>query len=209
METQKTLSLLNINMNYNYEMKKIIDNLKGNKLLLHSCCGPCSTSVIERLKPFFDITIIYYNPNIEPINEYIKRKNEQIRLLKQLNIKYYEIDYLNEEFKNKIVGYEKEPENGARCYLCYKLRLEKTAQIAFSNNFDYFGTTLTVSPYKNSEIINQIGLSIAKKYNVQFLISDFKKENGYKRSIELSNEFNLYRQEYCGCLYSRKSDNNE
>lgn len=196
-------------MNYNYEMKKIIDNLKGNKLLLHSCCGPCSTSVIERLKPFFDITIIYYNPNIEPINEYIKRKNEQIRLLKQLNIKYYEIDYLNEEFKNKIVGYEKEPENGARCYLCYKLRLEKTAQIAFSNNFDYFGTTLTVSPYKNSEIINQIGLSIAKKYNVQFLISDFKKENGYKRSIELSNEFNLYRQEYCGCLYSRKSDNNE
>ena len=185
-------------------MKKIISDLTSNKLLLHSCCGPCSTSVIERLKPYFDITILYYNPNIEPVEEYIKRKAEQIKLLKTLNIKYYEIDYLNEEFKSKITGYESEPENGFRCHLCYELRLEKTAMIAKKEEFDYFGTTLTVSPYKNSKIINEIGMNLAKKYDIKYLISDFKKEEGYKRSIELSKKYNLYRQDYCGCLFGRR-----
>lgn len=196
-------------MNYNEEMKKIIKDLKGNnKLLLHSCCGPCSSAVIERLKPFFNITVLYYNPNIEPKDEYLKRKNEQIRLLKELNVSFLDIDYLNEEFHAKVKGYEKEPENGSRCSLCFELRLEKTVQLAKDNNFDYFGTTLTVSPHKNSQLINEIGINLQNKYNIKYLLSDFKKENGYQRSIELSKEYNLYRQNYCGCLYS-KGENNE
>lgn len=196
-------------MNYNEEMKKIINDLKGNnKLLLHSCCGPCSSAVIERLKPFFNITVLYYNPNIEPKDEYLKRKNEQIRLLKELNVSFLDIDYLNEEFHAKVKGYEKEPENGSRCSLCFELRLEKTVQLAKDNNFDYFGTTLTVSPHKNSQLINEIGINLQNKYNIKYLLSDFKKENGYQRSIELSKEYNLYRQNYCGCLYS-KGENNE
>ncbi|MDD2505440.1 MAG: epoxyqueuosine reductase QueH [Bacilli bacterium] len=191
-------------MNYNNEFKKILKNIKENKLLLHSCCGPCSTSVIEKLTTYFDITVIYYNPNIEPLNEYLKRKEEQLKLLKKLNIKHYEIEYYNEEFNQVSKGYEKEPENGARCYLCYKLRLDKTAKIAKENSFDYFGTTLTVSPSKNSKVINELGIKIEEKYNIKFLLSDFKKEDGYKRSLELSKENNLYRQNYCGCLYSKK-----
>jgi len=197
-------------MNYNEEMKKIISTFDGKKtLLLHSCCGPCSSSVIERLKEFFDITVLYYNPNIEPKNEYEKRKSEQIRLLKELNIKYLDIEYLNEEYHDKIKGYEKEPENGARCPLCYELRLEKTATLAKKNNYDYFCTTLTVSPHKPSKLINEIGIKLQEKYNIQYLLSDFKKEDGYKRSIELSKKYDLYRQDYCGCLYSRRVNNEE
>lgn len=193
-------------MNYNNEMKNIIANLKGtNKLFLHSCCGPCSSSVIERLKPYFDITVLYYNPNIEPETEYLKRKTEQIRLLETLNIKYYEIDYLNEEFKSKIAGCEADPENGFRCHLCYELRLEKTAKLAKEENFDYFGTTLTVSPHKNSNVINELGIKLENKYKIKYLLSDFKKEEGYKRSIELAKKYNLYRQDYCGCLYGRRN----
>ena len=146
-----------MNLNYNEEMKKIISNLdSNNKLLLHSCCGPCSTAVIERLKDYFDITILYYNPNIEPKDEYIKRKEEQLKVLKEYNIKFKDIDYLNEEYRKKVIGYEKEPENGARCHICYELRLEKTAILAKENSFDYFATTLTVSPYKNAKVINEI-----------------------------------------------------
>ena len=194
-----------MNINYNEEMKKIIKELHGNnKLLLHSCCGPCSSSVIERLKDYFDITILYYNPNIEPIEEYLKRKEEQIRLLNELNIKFMDIDYLNEEYRSKVIGYEKEPENGLRCHICYRLRLEKTAKIAKENNFDYFATTLTVSPYKNAKVINELGLELQNKYNINYLLSDFKKEDGYKRSIELSKKYNLYRQDYCGCLFSKE-----
>lgn len=191
-------------MNYNNEMIKIINNLNGNKLLLHSCCAPCSTSVIEKLKEHFDITVLYYNPNIEPEDEYLKRKKEQIKVLNKYNIKYLEIDYLNEEYKKKIKGYEDNQEGSYRCYLCFELRLEKTASIAKHNDYDYFTTTLTVSPYKNSEIINKIGLELEDKYNIKYLVSDFKKEEGYKKSIELSKKYNLYRQDYCGCLYSRK-----
>ena len=188
-----------MNINYNEEMKKIISNLDDhNKLLLHSCCGPCSSSVIERLRDYFDITVIYYNPNIEPKEEYEKRKSEQLRLLNELGIKFMDIDYLN-----KIKGYENEPENGLRCPLCFELRLDKTASKAKENNFDFFGTTLTVSPHKNSKIINEIGLKLEERYGVKFLLSDFKKEDGYKRSIELSKKYDLYRQDYCGCLYSK------
>lgn len=197
-------------MNYNEEMKKIINTFDGKKnLLLHSCCGPCSSSVIERLKEYFDITVLYYNPNIEPVEEYLKRKNEQLRLLKELDVKFLDIDYLNEEYHNTIKGYENEPENGARCPLCYKLRMEKTAKLAKDNNFDYFCTTLTVSPHKPSKIINEIGLDLEKEYHIPYLLSDFKKEDGYKRSIELSKEYDLYRQDYCGCLYSKRINNEE
>lgn len=199
-----------MNINYNEEMKKIIKELNGNnKLLLHSCCGPCSTAVIERLKDYFDITVLYYNPNIEPYEEYLKRKKEQIRLLSELNIKHMDIDYLNEEYRNKVVCYEKEPENGARCHICYRLRLEKTAKLAKENNFDYFATTLTVSPYKNAKVINEIGLNLQNKYNIKYLLSDFKKEDGYKRSIELSKKYELYRQDYCGCLFSKERNVDE
>lgn len=193
-----------MNINYNEEMKKIISNLDDhNKLLLHSCCGPCSSSVIERLRDYFDITVIYYNPNIEPKEEYEKRKSEQLRLLNELGIKFMDIDYLNNEYHEKVKGYENESENGLRCPLCFELRLDKTASKAKENNFDYFGTTLTVSPHKNSKIINEIGLKLEEKYGVKFLLSDFKKEDGYKRSIELSKKYDLYRQDYCGCLYSK------
>ncbi|MDY3756808.1 MAG: epoxyqueuosine reductase QueH [Bacilli bacterium] len=193
-----------MNINYNEEMKKIISNLDDhNKLLLHSCCGPCSSSVIERLRDYFDITVIYYNPNIEPKEEYEKRKSEQLRLLNELGIKFMDIDYLNNEYHEKVKGYENEPENGLRCPLCFELRLDKTASKAKENNFDYFGTTLTVSPHKNSKIINEIGLKLEEKHGVKFLLSDFKKEDGYKRSIELSKKYDLYRQDYCGCLYSK------
>lgn len=196
-------------MNYNEEMKKIINSLdSNNKLLLHSCCGPCSTAVLTRLKDYFDITVLYYNPNIEPRKEYEKRKIEQLKVLDKLNIKYMDIDYLNEEYRNKVIGYENEPENGLRCHLCYRLRLEKTAILAKENNFDYFCTTLTISPYKSAKVINPIGIELEEIYGVKYLLSDFKKEDGYKKSIELSNEFNLYRQDYCGCLFSKKARDN-
>lgn len=196
-------------MNYNEISKEIINKNKGSKILLHSCCGPCSTSVINKLKNDLDITILFYNPNIEPLEEYEKRKEEQLKVLKRLNIKYLDIDYLNEEYRDAVKGYENEPEGGARCTICYELRLLKTAKLAKENKYDIFGTTLTVSPYKSAKIINEIGLKLEEKYNIKYLISDFKKEDGYKKSIELSKEYNLYRQEYCGCIFSKRSDKNE
>lgn len=197
-------------MNYDVEMNKIINNLNYKpKLLLQSCCAPCSTTVIEKLKNHFDITIIYYNPNIEPINEYEKRKQEQIKIIEQYNIKYLDCDYDNELFHEMSIGLENEPEKGIRCHKCYRLRLDYTAKKAKFLGYDYFGTTLTVSPYKLSNVINEIGLDLEKKYDIKFLVSDFKKNNGYKNSIELSKKYNLYRQNYCGCIYSRKSEINE
>ena len=197
-------------MNYDTEMVKIINSLNYKpKLLLHSCCAPCSTEVIERLKDYFDITIIYYNPNIEPYLEYEKRKKEQIKIIDMYNLKYIDCDYDNNKFHEMSKGLELEPEKGIRCHKCYRLRMEYTAKKAKENNFDYFSTTLTVSPYKLSKIINEIGLYLSNKYNIKYLVSDFKKQNGYKRSIELSNKYGLYRQNYCGCIYSRKSDINE
>ncbi len=197
-------------MNYNDEMNKIIKKLDYKpKLLLHSCCAPCSTTCIERLMNYFDITILYYNPNIEPYEEYEKRKSEQIRIIKHYNINYLDCDYDNNVFHEMATGLEKVPERGIRCHKCYRLRLDCTAKLGKINNFEYFATTLTVSPYKLSNIINEIGYDLEKIYNIKYLPSDFKKENGYKKSIELSNKYGLYRQDYCGCIYSRKGEENE
>ena len=169
---------------------------------MHSCCGPCSTAVIERLQEYADITIIYYNPNIEPKEEYDKRKAEQIKVIERLGVKYLDSDYDNNTFKSMAEGLEKEPEGGRRCHKCYLLRLDFVAKIAKEKGYDYFSTTLTVSPYKHSDVLNKIGLNLEKKYGVKYLVSDFKKRDGYKRSIQLSKEYELYRQDYCGCLYS-------
>lgn len=195
-------------MNYQKELEKLIENLDHKPtLLLHSCCAPCSSYVLEYLEPFFEITVLYYNPNIEPKEEYLKRKEEQINFIKKVhpNIKILDVEYDNTIYNNEIKGLEHEKEGGSRCYKCYKLRMEKTAFLA-QNNYEYFGTTLTVSPHKNATYINEIGKQLEQKYQTKFLISDFKKNEGYKRSIVLSKEYNLYRQNYCGCKYSKKED---
>ena len=200
-------------INYDRELNIIIDSIKNKdevpKLLLHSCCAPCSSYVIEYLSDYFDISILYYNPNISPIDEYLKRKKEQIRLIKSINTKnkldIIDCDYDNDLYEEKIKGLENEPERGNRCTVCFNLRLDKTASMARELNYDFFATTLTVSPYKNSNLINEIGIKLQEKYNIKYLVSDFKKKNGYKRSIELSNKYNLYRQNFCGCKYSKKA----
>ena len=193
---------------------KQLEKLDSKKrLLLHSCCAPCSSWVITFLTKFFDITILYYNPNISPVEEYNKRKKEQIRLIKEIDkinkIDILDCDYDNDIYEEKIKGYEDCPERGARCTICFDLRLRKTAEIAKNNKYDYFCSTLTVSPYKNSNLINQIGEVIGKEYNINWLYSDFKKQNGYKNSIELSKKYNLYRQNYCGCIYSQRKKIND
>ncbi len=198
-------------------MEKEITRFTEKKtLLLHSCCAPCSSSVIARLKDFFAITILYYNPNIEPEAEYLKRKEEQIRFLKEYapSVNILDVPYENECFQEVSKYLEKEKEGGARCHKCYYLRLERTMKEAVNHHFDYFGTTLTVSPYKNAFVINTIGLQLEEMYNrgkvekdkIKFLVSDFKKKDGYKKSIELSKEYHLYRQEYCGCLYGKENE---
>ena len=192
--------------------KKQLESLDGKKkLLLHSCCAPCSSHVISYLTSFFDITILYYNPNISPRSEYEKRKEEQIRLIKEIDkvnkINIIDCDYDNELYEEKIKGYENEPERGSRCTICFNLRLDKTAKLASELNYDYFCSTLSVSPYKNSNLINEIGKKYEDIYKVKWLYSDFKKENGYKKSIELSKKYNLYRQNYCGCIYSKHNTN--
>lgn len=193
-------------INYDLVLEETIKNLEGTKpsLLLHSCCAPCSTAVITRLKPYFNITILYYNPNIEPYEEYLKRKEEQKRIVTDFGINFMDCDYENEKFKEISKGLESLPEGGFRCHKCYELRLTKTALLAKENNFEYFGTTLTVSPYKNSQILNSIGKDIETLTKVKFLYADFKKKEGYKLSIELSKKYNLYRQNYCGCIYSKE-----
>lgn len=196
-------------INYDKVLEDIISKLNYRpKLLLHSCCGPCSSYVISYLKDFFDITILYYNPNIEPREEYEKRLEEQIKLINKLDIPYLklmDIDYDNEVYRNYVKGYENEVEGGSRCHLCYELRLKKTYDIAKENNFEYFGTTLTVSPYKNAKVLNEIGESLESD-GLKWLYSDFKKKDGYKKSIELSEKYDLYRQDYCGCLFSKRSE---
>lgn len=197
-----------IKINYDQKLIEIISELNYQpKLLLHSCCGPCSSYVITYLKDYFDITILYYNPNIEPEEEYLKRKNEQKRLIKELNIptlKFLDCDYENSEFRNICKGYEKEIEGGKRCERCFNLRLNYTAKVAKLHNFEYFGTTLTVSPHKNATLINAIGNNLANLYNLKWLYSDFKKKDGYKKSITISKQYDLYRQNYCGCLFSKE-----
>ena len=194
-------------VNYQNKLMTIINSLQTRPhILLHSCCGPCSTTVLTFLVTYFDITVFYYNPNIEPRAEYEKRKQEQIRFIQEFNnehITFLDCDYANQDFRKQVVGLEQEKEGGARCAVCFKLRLEKTARLAKKLNFDYFGTTLTVSPHKNSQIINEIGALLETEYGVKYLYSDFKKKDGYKKSIELSKQYHLYRQDYCGCLFGR------
>ena len=195
-----------MNENYANKLKEIIDKLDYKpKLLLHSCCAPCSSYVITYLYDYFDITILYYNPNIYPYEEYKKRKDEQIRLISNFKgVKIIDCDYDNDIYNEVIKGLENEPERGSRCTKCFYLRLDKTGEIAKKNNFEYFGTTLTVSPYKNAKLLNEIGEDISKKYDIKWLYSDFKKDDGYKKSIELSKKYDLYRQDYCGCIYSKR-----
>ena len=194
--------------NYSIMCEDILNNLNGKKkLLLHSCCGPCSSYVISYLTNYFDITILYYNPNIYPYDEYLKRKQEQIKLINEIdcsnNLDIMDCDCDNDLYEKCIIGLENEPERGNRCMVCYNLRMEKTAKMAKECNYDYFCTTLSVSPYKNSEWINKIGEKLQNKYNINWLYSDFKKKDGYKQSILLSKKYNLYRQDYCGCIYSK------
>lgn len=200
-------------MNYDLLMEKEMEKCnEGETLLLHVCCAPCSSAVLERLGNFFKITIFFYNPNIDTILEYNKRLDELKRFVSSFKTKY-KIDLIVAEhrpidFKNIVLGLENEPERGARCYKCYHLRLKETAKVAFENNFTYFATSLTLSPYKNSNWLNEIGENLGKEFKVNYLYSDFKKKNGYKRSIELSREYNLYRQDYCGCIFSKKQREN-
>lgn len=198
-------------MNYDFEMEKQIKEIdEGEKLLLHACCAPCSSAVLERIGNFFEISILYYNPNITEKEEYEKRVVEIKKLISMIHPKYkvslIEGDYNPEKFFEMAKGLEKEPERGKRCYKCYEMRLEETAKIAEKLGFNHFATTLTLSPHKNSNWINEIGEELTKKYNTNYLYSDFKKKNGYKRSIELSKEYNLYRQDYCGCIYSKRGN---
>lgn len=193
--------------NYNLQMEKIINDIKekGERptLLLHSCCAPCSSSVIERLKDFFDLTVYYYNPNLDGIDEFNLRLKEQKRLCEILEVKCIAEEYDTQEFLSLIKGLEREKEGGGRCEKCFDLRLGKTAEKAKTIGYDYFATTLTVSPLKNVDLLNAIGFFQEIKMGIKYLPSDFKKKNGYKRSIELSNEYGLYRQNYCGCVFSK------
>ncbi|MBQ9532016.1 MAG: epoxyqueuosine reductase QueH [Eubacterium sp.] len=200
-------------INFQKETDKIIlDNqTKGTvpRLMLHSCCAPCSSYTLEYLSEFFEISVFYYNPNISPKEEFEKRFEEQKRLIEALpaknKISLVKGEYKPSDFYEIAKGLENIKEGGERCFKCYRLRLEKTAEIAKEKGFDYFCTTLSISPLKNSQKINEIGFEIAEKYGVKWLPSDFKKREGYKRSIELSREYDLYRQNFCGCIYSRQS----
>ena len=197
-------------INYQKQLDDIIENLSGDvpSLLLHSCCAPCSSYCIEYLSQYFSITILYYNPNISPAEEFIKRAEEQCRLVSQMPLKnpvtVVVADYDPQEFYSAVKGLEHIPEGGERCFACYRLRLERAAAYASENGFDYFCSTLSISPLKNCEKLNEIGEELSEIYSVRHLPSDFKKRNGYKRSIELSHEYGLYRQNYCGCAFSRR-----
>lgn len=201
----------NKKINYQLELdktlEKIISDKKRPTLLLHSCCAPCSSYVLEYLNTFFDITVFYYNPNISPKKEYDYRVSEIKRLISEMavNVKFMEGNYEPDKFYELAKGLENEPERGARCLKCYRMRLEESAVIAKEKNFDYFTTTLSISPQKNSTVLNEIGRELSNKYSVPYLFSDFKKRNGYKRSIELSAKFHLYRQNFCGCVYSKSN----
>ena len=204
-------------INYQKELDKKIEQIVSEKkvprLFLHSCCAPCSSYVLEYLSQYFEITVYYYNPNIFPAEEYEKRVEEERKLIEAMNF-VHPVDliaapYEPESFYQIAKGYEKEPEGGERCVRCYELRLREAARLAASLGYDYFTTTLTISPLKRADKLNEIGERLAEEYGVACLPSDFKKRNGYKRSIELSKEYGLYRQDYCGCVYSIREKQEE
>ena len=194
--------------NYQLDTDDIIRSLCGErkKLLLQCCCGPCSSYVLEYLTKYFDVTVLYYNPNIQPENEYDKRLfwMRDVVLRYPGTVKFMECGYRGEDFTTMSKGLEKEPEGGARCTECFRLRLRETARLAKEGGFDYFCTTLSVSPHKDEKRLNDIGFELEKEFGVRWLPSDFKKREGYKRSTELARGYGLYRQEYCGCLFSRR-----
>jgi len=201
-------------INFQKELDNILANeaTKGKRLFLHSCCAPCSSYVLEYLSTFFEITVFYYNPNITFQTEYDKRVEEQKRLIGAFNeknkavnypIHFVEGSYEPDRFFAMARGMEDMPEGGERCFLCYEMRLREAAEHAKAGQFDYFTTTLSISPMKNAAKLNEIGAKLSKEYDVAYLFSDFKKKNGYKRSIDLSKEYDLYRQDYCGCVYSK------
>ncbi len=199
--------------NYQRELDKIIEGLGEHvpRLFLHSCCAPCSSYCLEYLCKYFAITVFYYNPNISASAEYKKRVEEQKRLIEAYNregkghpIEILEGDYEPKQFLQAVKGYEQCPEGGERCAICFDMRLRETAKRAAAGGYDYFGTTLTISPLKNAPLLNEIGERMGAEYGVSWLPSDFKKRDGYKRSIELSKEYDLYRQDYCGCAFSKE-----
>ncbi len=201
-------------IDYQKKLEEILETIKEpKKLLLHSCCAPCSSYVLEYLAKYFKITIFYYNPNISLKEEFDKRLKEQIRLINEMEtvnkIDIIEGLYENDKYEKLIKGLENEKEGGNRCFKCYRLRMEETAKLATKLNYDYFTTTLSISPYKNATKLNEIGEELEKEYDIKYLYADFKKKNGYKRSIELSKKYNLYRQNYCGCIYSKRGNINE
>lgn len=199
----------------NYQLmldKKIEEIVKGGtrpRLLLHCCCAPCSSYVMEYLSKYMDITCYYYNPNISPEDEYVKRADELISLIGKMPFVVTPdaviAEYDPESFEAISRGNESEPEGGARCFECYRLRLGKSAEYARKNGYDYFTTTLSISPYKNAAKLNEIGTELAVQYGIQYLYSDFKKKSGYLRSCQLSAEYGLYRQDYCGCIFSKEA----
>ena len=198
--------------NYQIILDKTLDELRKSgktpTLLLHSCCAPCSSDVLEYLSEYFYITVFYYNPNLDTQTEFDRRVSEQKRLIREMplkrTVKFIEGKYDKERFYEIAEGLEDVPEGGERCFKCYRLRLEEAANEAKKGGFDYFTTTLSISPLKNAQKLNEIGKEFSEKYGVQYLYSDFKKKEGYKRSCELSKEYDLYRQDYCGCEYSKK-----
>ncbi len=204
-------------MNYQKLMDQVVEIEKDKKnkptLLLHACCAPCSSYVLEYLANYFKITILFYNPNISPYEEFKKRYLELDKLIKEMpnttDVKLVEVGYDENEFYSFAKPLSNEKEGGKRCFKCYELRLRKACSYAKENNFDYFTTTLSISPYKNSKKLNEIGELLQDEFDMRYLYADFKKKNGYKRSIELSKIYNLYRQDYCGCIYSKIERDNK
>lgn len=197
-------------VNYQLAMEKVIKELPSGpdrpRLLLHACCAPCSSATLERLAQWFDLTILYYNPNIYPPAEYHRREAELERFVQQAGYRFpvVELPYDPQEFYDSVKGLEQEPEKGERCTVCYRLRLEQTARYAAEQGFAWFCTTLSISPMKDPVRINDLGRELGEKYGVRFLPSEFRKKDGYKRSLQLSEQYGLYRQDYCGCVFSKQ-----
>ncbi len=191
-------------VNYDKLMQEELRGARDKRLLLHSCCAPCSSHCLSELSPQIGVTVLYYNPNLDCAEEYEKRKREQLRFLRETGLAdFLDCDYAPEEYLFSVRGLEEEKEGGARCAVCFRLRLERTAREAKARGFDYFATTLTVSPLKNAKLINTIGFAVAEEVGVRYLPSDFKKRGGYLHSVRLSEKYGLYRQDYCGCAFSK------